>query len=76
VIDLWRYDFLTKISRCIAARVVSWFYWMRTARHLAASDTAVIARDGAQIEGDSIRCPYHGWRFGSDGIYDDIPYFD
>ncbi|MFT5889613.1 MAG: 3-ketosteroid 9alpha-monooxygenase subunit A [Zhongshania sp.] len=44
--------------------------------HIAASDTAVIARDSAQIEGDSIRCPYHGWRFGSDGICDDIPHFD
>lgn len=44
--------------------------------HLAASDTAIIAREGAQIEGDSIRCPYHGWRFGADGVCDDIPYFD
>lgn len=44
--------------------------------HIAASDSAVIARDGAQIEGDSIRCPYHGWRFGADGVCDDIPYFD
>jgi 3-ketosteroid 9alpha-monooxygenase subunit A len=44
--------------------------------HIAASDTAVIAREGAQIEGDSIRCPYHGWRFGADGLCDDIPYFD
>jgi len=44
--------------------------------HIAASDTAIIAREGAQIEGDSIRCPYHGWRFGADGVCDDIPYFD
>ncbi|WP_269618175.1 Rieske 2Fe-2S domain-containing protein [Zhongshania sp. BJYM1] len=44
--------------------------------HIAAGDSAVIAKDGAQIEGDSIRCPYHGWRFGADGVCDDIPYFD
>jgi len=43
--------------------------------HLAA-DSAIIAREGAQIEGDSIRCPYHGWRFAADGSCDDIPYFD
>ena len=44
--------------------------------HIAASDSAVIAREGAQIEGSSIRCPYHGWRFGPDGVCDDIPYHD
>ncbi len=44
--------------------------------HIAASDTAVIAKEGAQIEGSSIRCPYHGWRFGPDGACDDIPYHD
>ncbi|WP_289083769.1 Rieske 2Fe-2S domain-containing protein [uncultured Spongiibacter sp.] len=44
--------------------------------HIAASDSAVIAKEGAQIEGSSIRCPYHGWRFGPDGVCDDIPYHD
>lgn len=44
--------------------------------HLAASDSAYIASTGQQIEGDSIRCPYHGWRFDADGNCDDIPYFD
>lgn len=42
--------------------------------HLAHNSTSYIVRDGLQIEGDSIRCPYHGWRFGPDGRCDDIPY--
>ena len=29
--------------------------------------------DGA-VEGDSIRCPFHAWRWGPDGVCDDIPY--
>lgn len=44
--------------------------------HLAASDSAILAATGRQIEGDSIRCPYHGWRFNAEGECDDIPYFD
>ena len=44
--------------------------------HLGASDTAYLASTGKQIEGDSIRCPYHGWRFSADGKCDDIPYHD
>lgn len=44
--------------------------------HIAASKTAMIVKNGQQIEGDSIRCPYHGWRFAPDGSCDDIPYFD
>ena len=42
--------------------------------HLAKNSTSYVVRDGNQIEGDSIRCPYHGWRFGPDGKCDDIPY--
>ena len=41
--------------------------------HLAMNSTSYVCRDGA-IEGDSIRCPYHAWRFGPDGRCDDIPY--
>ncbi|MGI9292877.1 MAG: Rieske 2Fe-2S domain-containing protein [Pseudomonadales bacterium] len=26
------------------------------------------------VEGESIRCPFHSWRWGSDGVCDDIPY--
>jgi len=44
--------------------------------HLGASDTAHLASAGKQIEGDSIRCPYHGWRFNANGECDDIPYYD
>ena len=44
--------------------------------HLAASDSAMIVRNGQQIEGDSIRCPYHGWRYNPDGEVDDIPYHE
>ncbi len=42
--------------------------------HLCRNSTSYIVRDGAQVEGDSIRCPYHAWRFGPDGKCDDIPY--
>ncbi len=44
--------------------------------HLAKNTTSYVAKDGQQIEGDSIRCPYHGWRFGPDGKCDHIPYYD
>jgi len=42
--------------------------------HLAHNTTSWVVRDGQHVEGDSIRCPYHGWRFGPDGKADDIPY--
>ena len=41
--------------------------------HLARNNSSYVVQDG-QIEGDSIRCPYHGWRFGPDGKCNDIPY--
>lgn len=41
--------------------------------HLTASHTASIAAHREQIEGDAIRCPYHGWRYGPDGKVNDIP---
>jgi 3-ketosteroid 9alpha-monooxygenase subunit A len=34
--------------------------------------TSIVSRD-LQIEGDSIRCPYHGWRYDPSGQVDDIP---
>jgi 3-ketosteroid 9alpha-monooxygenase subunit A len=43
--------------------------------HIARNTTSYVVIDG-QIEGDSIRCPYHAWRFGPDGKCDDIPYHD
>ncbi|QZP09236.1 Rieske 2Fe-2S domain-containing protein [Caenibius sp. WL] len=42
--------------------------------HLAAEQTST---EGAhRIEGESIRCPYHWWRFGPDGRCNHVPYFD
>ena len=43
--------------------------------HLTKNTTSYVIQDG-QIEGDSIRCPYHAWRFGPDGKCDHIPYYD
>ena len=43
--------------------------------HLGGNTTSYVVIDG-QIEGDSIRCPYHAWRFAPDGKCDDIPYHD
>lgn len=51
-------------------------YCAHMGTHLTASTTAMIVKNGEQIEGDSIRCPYHGWRYNSAGDVDDIPYFD
>jgi 3-ketosteroid 9alpha-monooxygenase subunit A len=42
--------------------------------HLGINTTSYVVKDGAHIEGESIRCPYHGWRFRADGVCDDIPY--
>ena len=44
--------------------------------HLAKNTTSYIVRDGEQVEGESIRCPFHGWRFGADGACNHIPYSD
>lgn len=44
--------------------------------HLAASASASLVVHGEQIEGDSIRCPYHGWRYNADGELDSIPDFE
>ncbi len=42
--------------------------------HLAKNTTSYIVKDGEQMEGDSIRCPGHGWRVTAEGQCDDIPY--
>lgn len=44
--------------------------------HLAKNSTSYIVRDGEHVEGESIRCPFHGWRFGTDGACNHIPYSD
>ncbi len=51
-------------------------YCAHMGTHLTDSNSAVIVKNGDQIEGDSIRCPYHGWRYNPDGDVDDIPYHD
>jgi len=51
-------------------------YCAHMGTHLTLSDSAMIVRNGGQIEGDSIRCPYHGWRYNAAGEVDDIPYHD
>ncbi|MQY24331.1 Rieske 2Fe-2S domain-containing protein [Nocardia macrotermitis] len=42
--------------------------------HLGRNTASYTVTSGRQIEGDSIRCPFHGWRYGPDGICNDIPY--
>ena len=44
--------------------------------HLGRNSTSYIVRDKQRIEGESIRCPFHGWRFGPDGRCNEIPYSD
>jgi 3-ketosteroid 9alpha-monooxygenase subunit A len=51
-------------------------YCAHMGTHLTASTSAMIVKNEEQIEGDSIRCPYHGWRYNSEGHVDDIPYHD
>jgi 3-ketosteroid 9alpha-monooxygenase subunit A len=29
---------------------------------------------GGKVEGDSIRCPFHGWRYGAGGVCVEVPY--
>ena len=41
-------------------------YCAHMGTHLTASTSAMIVKNGEQIEGDSIRCPYHGWRYDAD----------
>jgi 3-ketosteroid 9alpha-monooxygenase subunit A len=42
--------------------------------HLAKNTTSYVIKDKEHVEGDNIRCPYHGWRFGPDGKCNEIPY--
>ena len=42
--------------------------------HLAKNTSSYVVVDKEHVEGDNIRCPYHGWRFGPDGRCNDIPY--
>jgi 3-ketosteroid 9alpha-monooxygenase subunit A len=42
--------------------------------HLGKNTTSYVVKDKTHVQGESIRCPYHAWRFGPDGVCDDIPY--
>lgn len=44
--------------------------------HFGRSTASWTVVSGGFLEGDSIRCPFHGWRFGPDGKCNQIPYFD
>jgi 3-ketosteroid 9alpha-monooxygenase subunit A len=44
--------------------------------HLNASQRSATVESGRWLEGDNIRCPFHGWRFGPDGVCNLIPYHD
>lgn len=44
--------------------------------HLASGKSTAIVKEHRQIEGDSIRCPYHAWRYNATGQVDDIPNFN
>ncbi|GAB3103957.1 Rieske (2Fe-2S) protein [Aestuariicella hydrocarbonica] len=51
-------------------------YCSHMGTHLARGKSAIIVKNGQQIEGDAIRCPYHGWRFNAAGEVDDIPHME
>ena len=48
-------------------------YCAHMGTHLTASGSAMIVKNGLQIEGDSIRCPYHGWKYDVEGNCLEVP---
>lgn len=44
--------------------------------HLGKNKTSGLVVRGQHVDGDDIRCPFHGWRFGPDGKCNDIPYHE
>jgi len=44
--------------------------------HLGKNKTSWTVVSGDHVDGEGIRCPFHGWRFGADGKCNNIPYFD
>ena len=42
--------------------------------HFSNNETSFVVVDGHQVEGDTITCPYHEWKFGPDGQCVEIPY--
>lgn len=43
---------------------------------LGSAPNSATTRRETYMEGDNIRCPFHAWRFGPDGICNEIPYHD
>jgi 3-ketosteroid 9alpha-monooxygenase subunit A len=66
-------DFVLYRGQASGRAVLLDAYCPHMGTHLGINTTSYIVRDGQHVEGDSIRCPYHGWRFGADGKCDDIP---
>lgn len=44
--------------------------------HIGKCENSATVLNGTYLEADSIRCPFHAWRFGPDGRCDHIPYFN
>jgi 3-ketosteroid 9alpha-monooxygenase subunit A len=44
--------------------------------HLGRNKTSNLVLAGKHLDGDCIRCPFHGWRFGPDGKCNEIPHHD
>lgn len=44
--------------------------------HLGSGPSSATSRSETHMEGDNIRCPFHAWRFGPDGVCNHIPYHD
>ena len=42
--------------------------------HIGQNETSYVVMDNEHVDGDNIRCPYHGWQFGPDGKCIEIPY--
>ncbi|MEE3751432.1 Rieske 2Fe-2S domain-containing protein [Mycobacterium intracellulare] len=51
-------------------------YCAHMGTHLARSQHSYTVTSGRHVDGDAIRCPFHGWAYGPDGKCTDIPYFD
>jgi 3-ketosteroid 9alpha-monooxygenase subunit A len=44
--------------------------------HLGSGENSATSLSPTHMEGDNIRCPFHAWRFGPDGVCNHIPYHD
>lgn len=44
--------------------------------HFGTSNHSYIVTAGLNVQGEGVRCPFHGWRFNREGVCDHIPYYD